>query len=92
MLACFNIPPMYAARYRASHVRDFTLKTVRMALEKNGFAFERAVGTAFYFPKIGEFGKGFAEWFPGWSHTTIVVAAKKTDAIYPPPDLTDLIY
>jgi len=41
---------------------------------------------------IGEFGKGFAEWFPGWSHTTIVVAAKKTDAIYPPPDLTDLIY
>ncbi len=92
MLTFFNIPPMYAARYRASHVRDFTLKTVKMALEKNGFAFERAVGTAFYFPKIGEFGQGIAEWFPGWSHTTIVMAAKKTDAVYPPADLTDLIY
>ena len=92
MLTFFNIPPMYAARYRASHVRDFTLKTVRMALGKNGFVCEQAVGTAFYLPKIGEFGKSFAEWFPSWSHTTIVVAAKKADAVYPPANLTDLIY
>jgi SAM-dependent methyltransferase len=92
MMTFFDIPPMYAARYRASHVRDFTLKTIKMALDKNGFTFRQAVGTAFYFPKIGEFGKGLAEWFPSWSHTSVVVAAKHRDAVYPPPDLTGKIY
>ena len=92
MMAFFDIPPMYAARYRASHVRDFTLKTIKIALDKNGFTFRQAVGTAFYFPKIGEFGKGLAEWFPSWSHTSVVVAAKHRDAVYPPPDLTGKIY
>ena len=92
MMAFFDIPPMYAARYRAGHVRDFTLKTIKMALQKNGFVFKKAVGSAFYFPKIGEFGRGLAEWFPSWAHTSVVVATKEKDAVYPPPDLRDVIY
>jgi len=92
MMAFFDIPPMYAARYRASHVRDFTLKTIRIALSEDGFVIRRAVGSAFYLPKIGEFGKGLATWFPSWANTTVVLAEKQSAASYPPKNLTETIY
>ena len=92
MMTFFNIPPMYASRYRAPHVRDFTLKTIRIALSENGFVIRRAVGSAFYLPKIGEFGKGLATWFPSWANTTVVLAEKKSDAFYPPKNMTESIY
>jgi len=92
MMAFFNIPPMYAARYRAPHVRDFTLKTIKIAFAENGFVIRRAVGAGFYFPKIGEFGSGLATWFPSWSFATVVLAEKKSTAVYPPKNLTAEIY
>ncbi len=92
MMAFFNIPPMFAARYRAPHVRDFTLKTIKIAFSENGFAIRRAVGAGFYLPKIGEFGAGVSTWFPSWSFATVVLAQKKSDAIYPPKNLTERIY
>jgi hypothetical protein len=48
-----DLPPMYSARYRAGHVRDFTAKTMRIALSNCGFRVEKMIGADFYLPKLG---------------------------------------
>ncbi len=81
MLFC-DLPPMYAARYRAVHFRDFTLRTIKIALQNHAFVVEQAIGSAFFFPKIGEFGSALASFFPSWSHTVIVISHKENDSVY----------
>jgi len=87
MLVFFDMPPMYAARFRASHFRDFTLRYVKLAMSKHGFAHEKSFGSAFYLPKIGEFAVGLASLLPSWSHTVITVAKKVENSKYTPRDL-----
>jgi SAM-dependent methyltransferase len=82
MMLFFDLPPMYAARYRSAHFRDFTLRTVKIVLKAHGFKFESAVGSAFYLPRIGEFWSPLASVLPSWSCTVVVVATKQTDSIY----------
>lgn len=82
MMVFFDLPPMYAARYRSAHFRDFTLRTIKMVLKAHGFRFEKAVGSAFYLPKIGEFWSPVASILPSWSHTVVVVATKEKDSTY----------
>jgi 2-polyprenyl-3-methyl-5-hydroxy-6-metoxy-1,4-benzoquinol methylase len=82
MLLFLDVPPMYAARYRSSHVRDFTLRTIKMAFKYNGFSVDRCVGTSFYLPKIGEFWSGVARYFPSWANTPLVVGTKLKDVPY----------
>jgi len=84
MMMCFDLPPMYAGRYRAPHYRDFTLRTIKMVLNTHGFRFSKAKGSAFYLPKIGEFGSGLASVFPSWAHTVVVLAIKEKDSVYDP--------
>jgi len=86
MMLFFDLPPMYSARYRAPHYRDFTLRTIKIVLRMHGFHFEKAVGSAFYLPKITEFGAGLATLFPSWAHTTVVVAKKEKDSVYSEKD------
>lgn len=86
MMAFFDLPPMYAARYRAPHYRDFTLRTIKFVLNAHGLRFEKAVGSAFFLPKIGEFGSGLATIFPSWAHTVVVLATKEKDSVYNPKD------
>lgn len=81
MMLC-NYPPMYAARYRSPHFRDFTTKTLRIALEINGLIPYKWVGTSFYLPGMGETLPGIARFFPSWSHSTIVCASKSRDVKY----------
>jgi 2-polyprenyl-3-methyl-5-hydroxy-6-metoxy-1,4-benzoquinol methylase len=87
MLLFFDMPPMYSARYRASHFRDFTLRYVQLALAKHGFRHEKSFGSAFYLPKIGEFWIGLASILPSWSHTVITVARKVENSKYTPKEL-----
>jgi SAM-dependent methyltransferase len=84
MLLFLDLPPMYAARYRSPHYRDFTLRTMKIVLGNHGFVFDRAVGSAFYLPRIGEFWSGVATFFPSWAHTVVVVASKAKDSTYAP--------
>jgi SAM-dependent methyltransferase len=86
MMAFFDLPPMYAARYRAPHYRDFTLRTIKFVLNAHGLRFEKAQGSSFFLPKIGEFGSGLANFFPSWSHTVVVLATKEKDSVYNPKD------
>ncbi len=50
MMAFLDTPPMYSARYRSSHYRDFTLRTIKIALKAHAFAVQRSLGCSFYFP------------------------------------------
>jgi ubiquinone/menaquinone biosynthesis C-methylase UbiE len=80
MMAFFDLPPMYSARYHSFHFRDFTLKTIKIVLRNHGFRYEKAVGSAFFLPKIGEFFSGLATFFPSWAHTVVVVGTKEKDS------------
>lgn len=82
MMVFFDLPPMYAARYRAPHYRDFTLKTIKMVLNNHGFVPSKAVGSAFYLPVIGEYWSWLASYFPSWSHTVVIKATKAKDSAY----------
>jgi len=82
MLLLLDLPPMYAARYRAPHYRDFTLRTIKMALHNHGFALQRSIGCSFFLPKIGEYGSWLATFFPSWSNTVIVISTKTRASVY----------
>jgi SAM-dependent methyltransferase len=82
MMLFFDLPPMYAARYRSAHFRDFTLRTIKIVLKAHGFQLEQAMGSAFYLPKIGEFWSPLATYIPSWAHTVVIVATKQTDSTY----------
>ena len=82
MMLFFDLPPMYAARYRSAHFRDFTLRTIKIVLKAHGFRFERAIGSAFYLPKIEEFWSPLATHLPSWAYTVVVVATKQTESTY----------
>jgi|APGre2960657468_1045069.scaffolds.fasta_scaffold01941_2 ubiquinone/menaquinone biosynthesis C-methylase UbiE len=84
VMMVFDMPPMYAARYRAPHFRDFTLKTIRIALRQHSFAIERAIGSAFYVPKLGDCCSALATVLPSWASTVIVVARKLKNSDYDP--------
>jgi 2-polyprenyl-3-methyl-5-hydroxy-6-metoxy-1,4-benzoquinol methylase len=92
MMMLLDLPPMYAARYRSPHYRDFTLRTMKIALRNNGFSIQRCLGSSFFLPKIGEFGSFLATYFPSWSNTAIVVGTKVQDAAYDPKQAMSEIY
>ena len=87
MMLFFDMPPMYCARYRSGHLRDFTLRVVKLALGKHGFHLDKSVGSAFWAPKVGEFWPSLATALPSWSHTAITVSTKIENSKYTPRDL-----
>jgi SAM-dependent methyltransferase len=87
MMLFFDLPPMYSARYRASHFRDFTLRSIKLAFEKHGFRHRKSWGSAFYLPRIGEFGSGLASLLPSWAHTVVATAVKIENSKYTPKEL-----
>ena len=76
MMMIGGLPPRFSARYRSPHYRDFTLRTVKLALENNGFVLEKAEGTSFYIPGVGETMKWLAKYFPSWTGQMILMARK----------------
>lgn len=51
----FDYPPPSASRYGSPHVKDFTLSTLTIALENNGFAIEKKQGKLFFIPFVTRF-------------------------------------
>lgn len=84
MLVFADLPPMFAARYRSVHFRDFTLRLVKWALDNHGFVVNRCAGASFLIPKLGDCCAWLAEWIPSWSSTIIVVGTKVQDSVYAP--------
>jgi ubiquinone/menaquinone biosynthesis C-methylase UbiE len=80
----YGIPPMYAARYRSSHIRDFTAKLARQALENNGFKIIHFGGSSFMIPPLGTRLSWLADIFPTWADNFIIQARKVRDAAYSP--------
>jgi SAM-dependent methyltransferase len=76
MLAFLDMPPMFAARYRAPHYRDFTLRTIKIALANNGFKLTKAWGCFFYVPGIGECASALASILPRFSSAVLVQSRK----------------
>ncbi len=92
MLVFLDLPPMYSARYRAPHYRDFTLKTIKISLKNNCLEFVKATGCAFFLPRIGECCKGLASVLPSFASTVIVQARKTGSAVYDPEKSISEIY
>jgi ubiquinone/menaquinone biosynthesis C-methylase UbiE len=82
MLTFLDYPPMMSARYRSGHYRDFTLKTMRLAMQNHHFQIEKVIGSDFYFPGIGRFGTGLANLFPSWSTVVIIQSTKTANSTY----------
>jgi 2-polyprenyl-3-methyl-5-hydroxy-6-metoxy-1,4-benzoquinol methylase len=52
MMAIFDLPPRYSARFRAAHVRDFTYRTSKKCLQAFGFEILHAEGTGVFVPGL----------------------------------------
>lgn len=85
MMMFFDLPPMYSSRFRSPHVRDWTKKTMIMALKIFGFKVEKVLGAGFYLPIFGFFNVfGLSLLFPRFSYSAVVLARKSESFIYDP--------
>jgi len=71
----YDLPPVFAARYKSPHVRDFTLKTIKIALKNNGFIVKDVIPT-YIFPFNNRFSRLIAKIFIRFSHRIILVCQK----------------
>lgn len=71
----WDLPPMYSARYKSIHVRDYTLRILRSVLKLNGFKVEQVKGTYLY-PFNNAIGRSIANLFPRLSERLIIVCKK----------------
>jgi len=74
MLALLRLPPQFSARYRSPHYRDFTLKTLSLALKHNGFRITQCEGASMYVPGLGETLEFAAKRIPSWSSQIVIRA------------------
>lgn len=84
MLVFMDMPPMYSARYRSPHFRDFTLLTIKIALRNNGFQLSKAWGCYFILPVFGACGSALASILPWFSSAVLVLAQKTATTEYHP--------
>lgn len=75
ILMILDYPSYMAARYRSTHVRDFTLRTAEIALGNNGFGVSRVFGGSFLFLKNNFF--SFITKFIPRAAADITLEAKK---------------
>jgi len=76
MMLLLDMPPYRSARYRAPHVRDFTKRTLRLAIENNGFEIKNYYGTALFIPLLGYFMSRLCNFFPRLGSELVVKAIK----------------
>ena len=72
----FDYPPMFAARYKSTHVRDYTLRIVKKILPIYGFDIYNIRGTCIY-PFKSNFSQWLAKITPRISQRIIVLSLKK---------------
>lgn len=72
-----DLPPMQSARYKSVHIRDYTLRLLRIVLKLNGFEVKMIRGTYLY-PFDNTISRVLAGLFPRLSERIIVVSEKGT--------------
>ncbi|MFH1367119.1 MAG: methyltransferase domain-containing protein [Patescibacteria group bacterium] len=92
LLLFFDRPPVYSARYRSPHVRDFTYPLIKKALSNNGFKIMKKTGSNFYLPFFWRLANSrlsslFGRLFPTWSKELIVKAVKIKSSDYQPKEI-----
>lgn len=70
-----DLPPVQSARYKSVHVRDYTLRMLKVALELNGFKVEYVRGTYVY-PFKNNISRFIANIFPRLSERLIAICRK----------------
>jgi methionine biosynthesis protein MetW len=71
----FDLPPMYSARYKSPHRRDFTLRLIKMALKINGFQIFNITGTCIP-PFKNWLSRILSQAFPRFSSKIIILSKK----------------
>jgi methionine biosynthesis protein MetW len=71
----FDLPPVYSARYKSPHVRDYTLRIVKTMLSNFGFRTESITGTHIY-PSKNAFSQWLAKIFPRLSEKIVLLSTK----------------
>jgi SAM-dependent methyltransferase len=84
MMLFMDMPPMYSARYRGPHYRDFTLRIMRIALGNHCFRADKIWGTHFHLPGLGDCWSGLATRFPAWASQVVLRAVKTGESRYSP--------
>lgn len=72
-----DLTPMFAARYRCPHYRDFTARLFRLVLEKHGFAIGRREGSYLYPFEGSAVSVWLAKRLPRWGAQVFFAAEKK---------------
>lgn len=80
-----DLPPMMSARYKSPHIRDYTLRIMRIVLYINGFQAESVRGTYIY-PFQNRISASIARFLPRLSERLIFVATKSHTPL-PEPDI-----
>lgn len=84
MMMFLGLPPQFSARYRSPHYRDFTLRTLRLALQNNGFEITQAEGASIFIPGLGEVSNALIRRLPSWASQMVIQARKVKDVDYDP--------
>lgn len=82
MMVLLDFPPYASARYRSPHVRDFTARTLKMALGNHGFEARRIFGTGVMLPKIGLVLHSLGRLIPRVSPMMICLAQKTNSSVF----------
>lgn len=71
-----DYPPVLGARYRSCHVRDYTLRLVKLILQTHGFRIVKTYGTEM--PWCPDWTRHLARPFPRLGKCVVIVARKMT--------------
>ena len=77
MMIFMDLPPYMSARYRSPHVRDFTIRTMKMALGNHGFKTLEVRGGELMLPYLGHSFPSIGYFLPRLSTQMIVFAEKE---------------
>ena len=83
MMLLLDRPPRYSARFRAPHVRDFTLRTMKECFTAFGFDVQRSLGTGLFVPGLKRhLMLGPSRLFPRFSAEVVFLLRKVRDVPY----------
>ncbi len=77
-----NESPAFGAKYRSGHVRDWTTRLLRRAIENNGFEVERFLGVEFWLPGGSDALSSVFKFLPSLSTAMMAVAHKVRPVTY----------
>ncbi len=77
-----NESPAFGAKYRSGHVRDWTTRLLRRALENNGFRVDGMKGVEFWLPGGSDVLSRAMSWLPSLSTAMLALSTKVADVRY----------